>query len=151
MTSLIASGKENKMDRYLLLLAEVHNWGFKCAPCWESTTWRVFSDRSYVVESQYTRKPDKAELQRITSYAQLIITKRKRGKMRMSSFEKMLATMETEPWRTPGFDIQACDGEGWRIEMNGPNGAVIRSSGELGYIYGEQVLEAIASLLPGSR
>lgn len=35
----------------------------------------------------------------------------------MSSFEKMLAAMETDPWRTPGLDIQACDGEGWKIEM----------------------------------
>lgn len=139
------------MDRYLLMLAEVHNWGLKCAPCWESTTWRVFSDRAYVVESQYMRKPDEDEMQRITSYAQLITTKKKRGKMRMSSFEKMLAAMETDPWRTPGLDIQACDGEGWKIEMYGPDGTVIRSSGELGYIYGEQVLETIASLLPGSR
>ena len=97
------------------------------------------------------RKPDEDELQRITSYAQLITTKKKRGKMRMSSFEKMLAAMETDPWRTPGLDIQACDGEGWKIEMYGPDGTVIRSSGELGYIYGEQVLETIASLLPGSR
>ncbi len=69
----------------------------------------------------------------------------------MNSFEKMLAAMETDPWRTPGLDIQACDGEGWKIEMYGPDGTVIRSSGELGYIYGEQALETIASLLPSSR
>ena len=139
------------MDQYLLLLAEDHNWGFKRAPCWESTTWRVFSDRSYEIESQYLRKPDEDELQRISSYSQLILTKKKRGKMRMSSFEKLLAAMETDPWRTLGLDVQACDGEGWKIEMYDPEGIVIRSSGELGYIYGEPVLETIASLLPRSR
>ena len=110
----------------------------------------MFNDRTYVVERRYTRKPDEDELQRITSCSQLIVTRKKRGKMRISSFEKLLAAMETDPWRTPGLDIQACDGEGWKIEMYSHEGMVIRSSGALGYIYGEQVLEAIASLLPGS-
>ena len=139
------------MEKNLLLLAEVQNWGLMRAPCWKSTTWRIYSDRSYVVESQFLSKPDEDEDQRLTMYSRPITKSQKRGKMRMNSFEKLLAAMETDPWRSPGLNNQACDGEGWKIEMYGPDGTVIRSSGNLGYIYGEKVLETIAGLLPGSK
>ena len=56
--------------------------------------------------------------------------------------------MERDPWRDPDIVCHAYDGVAWKIEQYSQDGALIRTSGKMNYIYGQAVLEAIVSLLP---
>ena len=138
-------------EKTLILKAEQHNWGLISNGDWEKVIWYIYSDRSYdmksfsvptreSVQDLYANNPQATG--NLTDFYQ------KTGKMTQTVFDRLTKAMETEPWRNPSIGIAACDGVAWQIEQYSPDGSVKRSSGELDYIYGHQVLEAIAYSLP---
>ena len=124
--------------RYLLLSAEQHNWSLHAVGDWETVCWLIFSDRTYLRRIEYTSERREKE------FAE------KKGKMRQASFDRLVDTL-CKPWPDPDICSDACDGTAWEIIQYSPAGAIENSSGELGYIYGQHVLEAIVKLLPANR
>lgn len=63
-------------------------------------------------------------------------------------FLKLCEAIKIAPWRDPTLDVHACDGVAWKLEAYDKDGSIDKTSGTLGYIYGNRVLETIVSLLP---
>ncbi len=142
------------MAKKLLLKAVLHNWGMICLANgdWRSVTWKVFCDGTYEIDEEVGIKQsmeDRVDLitpHRVkeTKWTEHRITK---GKMNRDGFQCLMEAMEQDPWRDPAIDSDGCDGVAWMIEQYA-DGRVVRSSGELDYIYGQANLERIVSLLP---
>lgn len=62
---------------------------------------------------------------------------------------KTLEALCNEMWEESHSN--ANDGEAWKIQLYDEKENLIKSSGELGYIYGQKTLEAIVRLLPSPR
>ena len=141
-------------DKYLLLQAEKHNWGLIGPGDWNKTIWLIYSDRSYEKEILYNR--DREELKQIIEARDVHIKDlrelqrcvTRKGKIREKRFSDLQAVMASEPWRDPEVNFAACDGVAWQIEEYDSEHKIIHSSGDLGYIYGQPVLEAIVAHLP---
>lgn len=140
------------MKEQLLLKAVKHNWGMLGPGRWRTVTWKLYRDRTCVVEAEFVLRRDKDDdFPEAQSFLNLMKKREihsRRVKMPSKQFERLCAELEKEPWRDPDLLCDACDGEAWKIEQYSPDGNIIRSSGEMGYIYGNLVLESIASLLP---
>ena len=53
-----------------------------------------------------------------------------------------------EQWRDPNIDSDACDGSAWTFSHYDPEGHLIKTTGKVGYIYGQPILEGLAKVLP---
>ena len=71
-----------------------------------------------------------------------------RGAMDTANLQKLIDLMSKELWRDPDIECHACDGVAWVIKQFDANGKVLKSSGDLDYIYGQRTLEEIARCLP---
>ena len=122
-------------ERRLLLKATKHNWGELHPGDWLLKNWLICSDATfeYLVTFRSESKP----------------AKRTVGKMDKEAFSQLCEAIKREPWRDPSIDVHACDGAAWEIVSYNEDGQVDKTSGELDYIYGHEVLETIVSLLPG--
>lgn len=140
------------MNRKLVLKAVKHNWGLTRPGQWRSITWKLYDDRTCVVEAEFVPRWDKDDdFTKAQSFLDLMKKREihsRRVKMPSKQFERLCSELKKEPWRDPDLLCDACDGEAWKIEQYSPDGSIIRSSGEMGYIYGNLVLESIGSLLP---
>ena len=123
------------MKKYLLLEAKRENWGLISEGDWASMSWKIYSDRSYNLQIGFV--PEKKP----SDYTY------KRGTMRIDSFDKLCVAMDQD-WSSDIMCI-ADGGEVWELKQYSPDGIIIRSSGELGYIYGQEALERIVRCLPG--
>lgn len=123
------------MDKYLMLVATNHNWGLCCTGMWGSTTWRIFSDGSYEIITGRIpeRKPEdfSTTCGIMTTEAFLALRSACRGK-----------------WKDPSICSDACDGEAWQIRMYSTSGKITKTTGRLGYIYGQAKIEQIITTLP---
>ena len=123
---------------YLLLEAWTGNWDEACPGMWDSMCWDISSDGSYVFTTYYIPDCDK-------QYDPISHT----GILTPEEFERLAAAADSEgEWMDPAVDSEACDGQWWQIEMYDENGNVIRTTGKGGYIYGQERVETIISLLP---
>ena len=123
---------------YLLLEAWTGNWEQACPGMWGSMCWDISSDGSYVFTTYYIPDRDK-------QYAPISHT----GILTPEEFERLAAAADSEgKWIDPAVYSDACDGQWWQIEMYNENGNVIRTTGKGGYIYGQERVETIISLLP---
>ena len=140
------------MKEKLLLKAVKHNWGMTQPGQWKSVTWKLYDDHTCFVQAVYLPRWDKdddfSEVQSIQDLLKKMEIHSRRVKMPGKLFDSLCAELEKEPWRDPDLICHACDGEAWKIEQYSPDGNIIRSSGEMNYIYGHPILESITSLLP---
>ena len=134
------------MARKLLLKAVVHNWGMICAydGSWLTVTWKIFSDGSYQIDEESFHIPESSDRFEDVDRKDHVLTK---GRMESAAFAELASALEQDPWRDPATESGGCDGVAWAIEQY-EDSRVIRSSGRLGYIYGQENLERIVSLLP---
>ena len=123
------------MDKTLFLKAYKKNWGLSGPGEWDTVSWSVYTDGTYEIRIDYIADAD-------PSYC-----KEKSGTMKKDRFAKLYNAIDQD-WKPDTFSC-ACDSVAWKFEQYSPDGTIVRSSGELGYIYGKEVLELIASLLPG--
>lgn len=130
----MAEGKAKK-EKHLILFAYNENWGLIGPGDWNSATWRIFSDGSYSLVSEFLPGDEPEDLVR------------RSGKMRTPSFQKLMDAISCE-WDKPLIESGGCDGDAWVIEQYDENGNVFRSNGSLGYIYGKEKIERIIKLLP---
>jgi len=110
---------------------------------WRETVWEIFYDASYRIYIKYNPVFE-PETEQIPQFRTQILN----GELNKEAFTKLLQLLSTGQWRTPGKEIVACDGTAWKIDFYSENGELLNSSGKLGYIYGEKVLEEIVRLLP---
>ena len=136
--------------RCLLLKAIKHNWGMIGPGSWLEVKWLIFRDGSYEILSVY--RPNivvlTIELMLGKNERSKRVLKRSAGRMNEASFSKLREALMCDPWRDPSLEVVAFDGVAWKIESYRDDGAVEKSSGKLGYIYGHRILETIVSLLP---
>ena len=126
-----------------MIVATEHNWGLKRAGDWNIITWKIYYDRSFL-KSVETIPGLNDDLTEIPNTIRDAVS----GEMEPEAFEELRTLLETEKWRILGRDINACDGVAWKIDFYSPDGELRNSSGKLGYIYGEPVLERIVETLP---
>lgn len=132
----------------LLLKAILHNWGMICAydGSWLTVTWKIFDNGFYTIDEESFHVPE--------AYGQPDEVNRKdhvlsEGKMDPEQFAKLVSALEQDPWRDPVIISDGCDGVAWEMNQY-MDGKVIRSSGDVNYIYGQENLERIVSLLPAT-
>ena len=130
-------------------MATQYNWSLIRAGDWESTEWTIFGDGSYSRRTSRLMTLEEYEDagQKTKSYDFRKIHTES-GKMIAPKFSELLDAMNTDPWRPDGEMIHACDGVAWAFRQFDVTGKTVRDSGKPGYIYGNDVLERIASLLP---
>ena len=126
-----------------MLDATEHNWELIGPGDWNSVTWTINYDMSYTITVRINPEwdPDSNEL------PQLVVNTVK-GVMDRKSFEELKDLLEVKQWRNPDIQIKALDGVAWQIEYYSVDGKIKNSSGGLGYIYGEEILESIVNKLP---
>ncbi len=124
-----------QMEKYLLLEANRENGGLISEGDWSSMSWKVYSDRTYCLQIGFIPEQNPSD------YIQ------KSGTMRRDFFAKLCLAMNQD-WSSELIS-DGCDGEAWELKQYSPDGIIIRSSGELGYIYGQEALERIVKCLPG--
>ena len=121
---------------YLLLEAWTGNWEQACPGMWDAMCWDIYSDGSYVYTTYYIEDRDK-------QYAPICLT----GTLTPEEFAELTSSCECK-WIDPDVYSDACDGQCWKIEMYDEAGNIIRTTGKGGYIYGQERVETIISLLP---
>ena len=77
-----------KIGKRLILLAYNENWGLIGPGDWNSVTWRVFSDGSYSLVTEFLPGDESEE------------PVRRSGKMRAPSFQKLMKAISCE-WDKP--------------------------------------------------
>ena len=124
--------------RYLLLKASNYNWNETCPESWESTEWSLFSDRTYKAVLKYV--PDISfELNHGSYVREERRTIREiEGSFSKGEFKDLLSILN-EKWVNAAIKPSGCDGEAWQIKMLYPSGKTKKSSGKLGYIYGQPI------------
>lgn len=120
-----------------------HNWGLKFQGDWHTVTWIINYDMSYSITVEYVPEwnPDRTVPNNTDSR---IIN----GIMDKSAHDELREQLEIKQWRDPDIQINACDGVAYQIIYYSADGKTLNSSGKLGYIYGEEVLENIVNMLP---
>lgn len=126
-------------DKVLLLKAVNQNWGMTGPGDWESIEWFVFSDRSYRAVLSF-----RPFLFDGVDFADSTV-REINGSFTKKEFS-LLTTIIEEEWIDPTISCHACDGEAWQIKLLYPSGRTKKSSGKLGYIYG-QPIERLAKVL----
>ncbi len=123
-------------EPWLMLSARTSNWGQVCSGEWGGKSWSICSDGSYEMTVSYIQDRD-------FTWEPAVYT----GTMTPEEFSRLRDACDCE-WIDPEVNSDACDGQGWQILMFDPDGNVLRTSGEFGYIYGQKNVEAIIRLLP---
>ena len=134
------------MKKALLLKAIEHNWGLTGPGDWNTVTWLIYHDASYDIISAFNPTIEDAEIEE--SFLPKLVEKKVTGAMEPDDFSKLCEAIKSDPWRDPTIDVHACDGVAWELEAYREDGSIEKTSGKLGYIYGDRVLETIVSLLP---
>ena len=134
------------MKKALLLKAIEHNWGLTGPGDWNTVTWLIYHDASYDIISAFNPTLEDAEIEE--SFLPKLVEKKVAGAMESDDFSKLCEAIKIDPWRDPTLDLYACDGVAWKLEAYRDDGSIEKTSGKLGYIYGDRVLETIVSLLP---
>lgn len=137
----------SEVKKHLILRAKEHNWGLIGPGSWSTVSWSIYSDGSYSIRSEFL--PDRGAF--IDGYPDHLPKndiKTTHGAMDTASFQKLIDLMSKELWRDPDIECHACDGVAWVIKQFDANGKVLKSSGDLDYIYGQRTLEEIARCLP---
>ena len=119
-----------------MLKARQVNWGLRSWEAWESRTWHIWSDRSYTVRIAFAPEQEPSD------YIE------KTGKMQGDRFDKLCEALDQD-WTASECMVMACDGDAWQIDQFSSDGTILRSNGQLEYIYGAEKKERIAALLPG--
>ncbi len=139
------------MEKVLILKAEEYNWGLKRPGSWEKLIWYVYSDRTYNMKTYYILPFEECKKHRHSvgyNIYDFIGVSQKNGKLSQKNYDRLLSALDSEPWRDNSVECDACDGVAWKIDRFSPEGSVVQSSGEVDYIYGQEILETIAGLLP---
>ena len=136
VTVAVVCAECNFVDPYLLVSARTGNCDCICPGMWSGTSWKIYSDGSYVITIGYVSDIDKI-------YDPVVRT----GKMDLLEFAGFLLACDCE-WIDPAIHVNACDGQGWQIEMYDADGNVIHTTGGMGYIYGQVNAQRIAHMLP---
>lgn len=123
--------------RYLLLKAKNYNWGLIGPGSWDERSWKVYDDGSYILSIKY-RPEDFDRNPRKDTF---------KGTMDKHSISE-LNRLVTGQWSVSPVD--ACDGEAWEFTAYDNKGE-IHQLFDCGYIYGVEVLEKIANLLPNDE
>lgn len=134
------------MKKTLLLKATEHNWGLKGLGDWNTVTWLIYHDASYDIISVFNPTTEDAEIEE--NFLPKQVENKVAGAMKPDDFSKLCEVIKSDPWRDPTIDVHACDGVAWELEAYDMDGSLEKTSGTLGYIYGNRVLETIVSLLP---
>ncbi len=139
--------------KFLLLQVEQHNWGFMQAGSWSSTVWYIYSNRSYKRMSYYHLSMEeyyqRIELVGYNSREETFNRISRYGKISEKRYTRMMKLLSSEQWRNPEEQISGCDGSAWKIEQYSEDGSLVRTSGDVDYIYGNSILESLVSLMPG--
>ena len=125
------------MDKYLLLKAAKENLDIAGPGEWKMIFWSVFNDGSYTIRVSFV--PGQSQSR----------SSEKSGTMKKDRFSKLCAALAPK-WKTNLYSC-ACDGAAWQFEQYSPDGTVVKSTGELRAIFGNEVLEQIAASLPGKN
>lgn len=131
------------MKKQMLLKAELHNWSLIGPGAWTTVTWIIFYDGSYKIEREFNPEWEdmfagSREKNRFEEY----------GRLDKKGLNKLKRQIDKDPWRNPKIQCHACDGVAWIIEAFSEYGDIMKTSGELDYIYGQKVLEGIVKCLP---
>ena len=139
------------MERYPILEAAHHNWSLIKAGDWIQTEWIIYCDGTYIRKSRYNMTMEEILRQinaGIYDNRKFVHVYTENGKMSMPIYSALLDAMAKTPWRPDGEMIHACDGDAWEFQQFDMIGKTVQDSGSVGYIYGNEILERIASLLP---
>ena len=131
------------MEKAMLLNAELHNWSLIGPGDWTTVTWFIYYDKSYVIGREFN--PEWDDVKADVRDRRLLV---ERGTLDDKRFEELKNLIDVDPWIDPRIRCDACDGVAWIIEAFSENGNIMKTSGKLGYIYGQKVLEAIVDCLP---
>ena len=138
-----------KKRQGLLLKAVAHNWSEIGPGDWETVTWFVYYDGSYeIIETINPPIHIQKGFDTIPRCKNGVIVRNRKGMMGNKNFSLLKRAMQPDPWKDPALEIDADDGVAWKIKSYREDGRVEKSSGKLGYIYGNRILERIVSLLP---
>lgn len=131
------------MEKQMLLRAELHNWSLIGPGDWTTVTWLVFFDGSYSIHREFLPEWEKtkADFRKMSKSEEC-------GTLNPKMINQLKEAIDRDPWRNPRIKCDACDGVAWIIEAFSEDGDIIKTSGELDYIYGHKNLEAIVSCLP---
>lgn len=135
----------------LLLKAVEHNWGLICPwdGTWLTKTWKIYDDGSYEIDEESYPIRSVEEYDRLSgNELRKTVHRKKSGKMKPKAFDALYNAITFDPWRDPEIESGGCDGVGWEIEQFDADGNVVRTTGDVGYIYGHENLERIVSCLP---
>ena len=130
------------LSHELFLKAVEHNWSLHGPGDWNIVEWEIYYDHTYATKVSFIPKRDQKTYESI-DVPPIINT----GKLNHRAFSDLETLLKTKTWRDPKIVIHACDGVAWKIEYYSSDGKIINSSGKLGYIYGEKLLEDIVKLL----
>lgn len=146
---------EKHPRNYPILEATHQNWGLIRAGDWEQTEWIIYCDGTFLRRTYYIMTLEDIERQEKAGAFNEAVREcglrriyTENGKMPMTKVSELLDAMAKTPWRPNGEMIVACDGDAWIFQQFDMTGKTIQDSGAVGYIYGNKVLERIASLLP---
>ena len=131
------------MDSYLLFKAEAQNWSCISSGDWKSTAWFIDSDGLFEICDEFI--PGWDILEKYPDVNSLLI--RKHGNLNNEEMGKLKNLISRPVWRNQEVHSDACDGVAWAMEAYFETGEIIKTSGELDYIYGHETLENIADLL----
>lgn len=123
------------MEKYLMLTATNQNWSLACVGMWGSTNWRIYSDGSYEVITGRIPERDPKDFSTACGF------------MNSEDFSALRSACRGK-WKDPSICSDACDGEAWQIRMYSPSGRTTKTTGRLGYIYGQTKIEQIIAALP---
>ena len=138
-----------KKRQGLLLKAVEHNWSEMGPRDWETVTWFVYYDGSYeIIETINPPIHIQKGFDTIARCKNGVIVRKRKGTMENKAFSVLKRAMQQDPWKNPVLETDADDGVAWKIESYRDDGRVEKSSGKLGYIYGNRTLERIVSFLP---
>ncbi len=138
------------MKKHLILRAKEHNWGLIGPGSWYTVLWSIYSDGSYCIRSEFLPEADSL-IDGFQGHMPKKGIKTTRGVMDGPAFQQLTGLMDREPWRDPDIECHACDGVAWIIKQFDAEGKVLKSSGDLDYIYGHQTLEEIVECLPNDN
>ena len=107
----------------VILTVEAHNWVCACVGDWSTKTWKIKSDGSYILNTDFIRTEKQETLT---------------GLFQPEVF-KELEHLLTIPWEETHRN--GCDGVGWSLTTEGKSTA-------FGYVDGCPVIERITKLMP---
>lgn len=142
-------GLLSKNRQGLLLKAVEHNWSEIGPGDWETVTWFLYHDGSYeIIETINPPIHIQKGFDTIARCKNGVTVRKRKGTMENKAFLVLKRAMKQDPWKDPVLETDADDGVAWKIESYRDDGRVEKSSGKLGYIYGNRTLERIVSFLP---